>query len=154
MISASQNEDDICLSSRPRGGRRDAPGQLTASPAEGVDEKLAGLEVIVTGDLAAEVDTEVGESAEVSGRVFLPELAHLVALLPAGLGGQVSAPGSAHRVRYRALQQRDQRGGLAAPQQDQQRQEAQEEGHAMAGIFLLMNYKQTTPVIYTLNFHT
>ena len=78
--------------------RGDAPGQLTASPAEGVNQKLAGLELIVTSDLAAEVNTEVGQTAEVSARVGLAELADLVALLLAGRGGQVTAPGGAHRV--------------------------------------------------------
>ena len=52
----------------------------------------------MTSDLAAEVNTEVGQTAEVSARVGLAELADLVALLLAGRGGQVTAPGGAHRV--------------------------------------------------------
>ena len=40
---------------------REETGELTASPGEGVNEDLASLVILVTSDLAAEVDTEVRE---------------------------------------------------------------------------------------------
>ena len=120
MVSASKDEDDIGV--LPRG---DTPGQLAASPGEGVDEDLAGLVIVVTSDLAAEVNTEVRQAAEVGVRVFLSELADLVALLLAGRAGQVLAPGPAHRVGDRARQQGDQRGGLAGLDHHQQGRQAQ-----------------------------
>ena len=48
--------------------------------------------ILVTGDLTAEVNTELGQAAEICVRVFLPELADLLALVLAALGGQHQTP--------------------------------------------------------------
>ena len=90
MVSASKEEDDICVFF---GG--DTPREVTSSPVEGINENLASL-LIMASHLAAEVDTEVRQAAEVGLWVFLSELTDLVALVLARDGGQILTAGQAH----------------------------------------------------------
>ena len=87
---------------------------------------MTSLVILVTGDLAAKVYTELGKSAEICVWMFLSELADLIALVLTELAWQDETPSNTLRVRERGVEQVEQLGGPGHGQEEEDGGEAEE----------------------------